>query len=152
MFAAIRLTLRNALAHAKTIMRFTQENYDALVAVVSLLSENRYLLLGIGEDVDTRSAEVALDGDRLKVDAGSATPGVVTYLTATYDFDVLLKHVVLEGERVSFEVTKRYEDATTFAAGPGQLPLKSDNFTLKVTIQPGGHLKRAALLQEIVME
>lgn len=152
MFTAIKLNLRNAMVLAKSLMKLTDENFRAMLAIIDLLSDNRYLLFGVGEDVEATSAEVVLTGNALTVDAASLTPGTVTYATARYSYDMLLKDVILDGEKVSFEVIKTYADGTTKTFTSSQLPLKSNNFKLVVTIQPGGSLKRSALLQAIIME
>lgn len=152
MFTAVKHNLRNALVLAKSLMKLTEENYRGMIAVIDLMSANRYLLLGVGEDVEMQSPNVVLGDDALMVAASETTPGMVDFVQASYDYDMLLKGVVLDGEKCEFAIIKEYADATTKTFTPAQLPLKSSNFRLVVTIQPGGFLKRAVLLQEIVMD
>jgi hypothetical protein len=79
----------------------------------------------------------------------SSTAGVVTFQKARYDYDVRLTDVVLEGALVSYRVRKDRPNATVGYFTKFQLPLLSDNVTVEVTIQPGGYLTRAVLLNEI---
>lgn len=153
--SAIQLTLRNALAVARPQMRMTEENFQAMTSYVSLLTAQQYLELGIGEHVAEMSDNVQLQGDTLMVDANDTDPGVVKFNVAEYPFDIFLKSVVLEGADVDFVVNKKVPngckkpDEKTF--NRFQLPLLSNNFELVVTIQPGGSLKRAVLLQELTL-
>lgn len=150
---SLQLTLRNALTLARSAMKLTEENYRFLMAAVTALTNQTYVALGVGEDVATRSAECELTPEGLSVDAASATPGLVTFQKVHFDSLTLLKEVVLEGNGVTYEVKKSYPPSQpptpdkTFAAN--QMPLGSDNFTLLVTIQPGGTLKRALMLLEL---
>src|ERR1035437_3071734 len=128
MFAAVRFNLRNALSLVKPIMKLTEENYRANLAVLELLSEKRYVLLGLGEDVVTKSTEIVTESDRLSVDGGSLTPGVVTFTKASYAYNLLLRTALLEGSLVSYVVQKAYPDLTTLTFTANQMPLQSDNF------------------------
>jgi hypothetical protein len=158
MFTQTQHLLRNCIYHAKSVMKLNEETYHSLLNLVTVMSEKPYLRLGIGEDVAAKSEEVVLADGALRVDQASAREGVVTFLKAAYAQEVLLNEVILEGDGVSYQVVKAYKNThhhgsdvpLTKRFGPEQLPLKSDNFTLEVTIQPGGYLRKAVLLHEIV--
>jgi len=151
MFASFRLNLRNVITLAKPLMKLTEENYRGMLAVVDLLSEKRWALIGIGEDVKTVSPEVIRLQDRLMVPADAQQPGEVVFYKASFPFDLLLRDVIIDGENVDWGITKHYPDNQTFVFNSSQLPIKSNNFELKVIIQPGGYVKRTALLLEIIM-
>src|ERR1044072_9148365 len=110
MFTQVQVMLRNAIEHARTVMKLNNEHFAFLMKLVTVLSDKPYVRLGIGEDVMDRSAEVVLEGNTLAVPAESARPGTVVFNKATFAHEILLNEVILQGEKLSFTVTKAYKD------------------------------------------
>lgn len=155
MFTQVQIMLRNAVHHAKTIMKLTDENFHFLMNTITVLSDKPYVRLGIGEDVISQSREVVLVDGMLTVPAESPTAGTVVFGKATFAQEILLNEVILQGEKLSLAISKAYKDPNGQPNpilrnfNEGQLPLRSDNFQLTVTIQPGGFLSKAVMLHEI---
>lgn len=151
-FTQIQLILRNAVHHAKQVMKLTEEHYQSIMNLITILSHKPYLRLGIGEDVQDRTANVQLLDGALTVDASNAIAGVVTFHKATFAQELDLNEVILQGDGVSFQIVKEYKEnhsTSTRTFEEEQLPLRSNNFKLVVSIQPGGHLRKAVLLFEV---
>ena len=151
---ALQLLLRNALVHARHVMKLTDETFNAVRDAITTLNSKDYVDLGLGEDVATMTPNVTLVGGLLVADPLSLTPGVVTFQTASYALNVLLREVMVFGIGVTFQIQKNYYDpATRVPLNPPfkvfsstQLPLESDNFTIIATIAPGGNLSRVVML------
>ena len=151
MFQLLQVNLRNMLEIAESRMPFTREAMSTFKAIIELLSDRRWVAFGLGEDIESITGPAERVGDRLVVDELETLPAVITFPKLTYAYDLSLEQVMVSGERVSWTVTKVYEDESSTEFAPGDLPLLSGNFQLKVTIQPGGWYEGAALLQKIVM-
>jgi hypothetical protein len=153
-FRAFQLNMRNALVHAEHAMRLTKENFKTTLALIDVLSDQRFELFGLGEDVAALD-HLELADDRLVV-APHAPPGTLSgtasFAVCEYPWALRVEGVLLEGEGVSWKLRKTYPDKAPAEFGPHQLPLITDNLQLIVTVAPGGYLKRAVVLQRVTME
>lgn len=150
-FRAFQLNIRNALVHAEHAMRLTKENFRTTLALIDVLSEQRYEVFGIGEDVVSQ-AGVSLVDDRLAVAEDASEPGEVTFSPVNYAWALRVEEVFVDGHGVSWEIKKTYPDRAPAFFNKAQLPLITDNLQLIATIAPGGYLRRVALLQKMTME
>ena len=154
---ALQLLLRNAVTHARSIMKLQDELFFAVQDAISTLNSKDYVDLGVGEDVATATPNVVLVGADLTVDPLSPIPGIVTFQSASYALNVVLKEVLIFGAGVTFQIQKNYYDPTTRVPlmppskvfSSTQLPLESDNFTVIATIAPGGTLSRVLMLLDM---
>lgn len=154
---ALQLILRNALVHARNVMKLTDETFNAVKDAITTLNSKDYVDLRMGEDVAIMTPNVTYAMGKLSVDPSSPTPGIVTFQTAGYALNVVLNEVLVFGTGFTFQIQKNYYDpATRVPLNPPsklfastQLPLESDNFTVIVTIVPGGDLSRVLMLLDM---
>jgi hypothetical protein len=150
-FRAFQLNIRNALVHAEHAMRLTKENFRTTLALIDMLSEQRYEVFGLGEDI-VEQAGVELVDDRLTVAEDAAEPGYVKFAPISYPWALRIEDVFVDGAAVEWQIKKTYSDKPPASFNAAQLPLITDNLQLYVAIQPGGFLRRAAVLQKMTME
>jgi len=152
MFEFFQTLMLNMLGHAEQKMNFSRTMSASVKAIIQVLSDRRYLHFGLGEEVQVKSSAIVTEADRLSVDALSLVDGRITFPAVTYPYDLTLLKVVLEGQGLSYELTKSYVDLSTRVFGPGEMPLLTNNFQLVVIVSPGGYYQSATVLQRIVMD
>ena len=101
---ALQLLLRNAVTHARSVMKLQDELFFAVQDAISTLNSKDYVDLGVGEDVAMATPNVVLVGANLTVDPLSPTPGIVTFQSASYALNVVLKEVLIFGAGVTFQI------------------------------------------------
>lgn len=149
MFYAVQVQLKNAVEVARSLMKLSNENHALLMRLIDLLSEKRYVRIGLGEDLKTVPDAAVVEADRIRVAADHQGAVEIVSQEFKYSFSVIIRDVVLEGEGLTYSVQKKMPDLSVRAFDAGRLPLQTDNFTLVVAIAPGGYFKKAAVLQEI---
>lgn len=151
MFRVFQLQLRSMTFASEKFLRLSKELLNVNLALIDVLSDQRYESYGLGEDIASMSPEITVNADHLSVSSGSPTAGTVTFIPHQYSYAVSHVAVVLQGSGLSWQIQKTYPAQPSVLFNSSQLPLLSDNNQLIVTIQPGGTFYAAALLQQITM-
>jgi len=150
MFAVVQVALRNAIEAARASLKYTNEQYELLRRIVSLLSEKRYVRAALGEDLATIPGACVVSADRISLPADAGASASILTVKYSYAYDLLVRDVVVQGEKASCKLRKTVDNvATVFTMG--QLPLQTDNFVLEIVLEPGGYYQKAVVCQELIV-
>lgn len=151
MFLPVQTILRNALTVARHAMHLSDEAYTLYLKIIDLLSDKRHARVGVGDEFPVLPAGAVRDPDRIRLPGDAVVPVELVSALYKYSIDLLITELVAEGSDpgTTFQFEKKYPDNTTRRFPLEQLPLKTDNFKLIVTLTPGAYFKRAAVLQQL---